>query len=172
MWNKLAEEIHAENAHWWRDPRSGKSIDRNRSEMFALMHSELSEALEGIRKDAMDDHIPELKSEIVELADFVIRLLDYAGNRDLNLEIDNEFSFMIPSNKAQAINVMHNKLSVACGDEEDEEYFLTSLLHYVLQYCKYYGLDLLDAMERKRAFNRVREDHKAEARLAAGGKKF
>lgn len=46
--------------------------------MLALIHSEISEALEGARKDKMDDHLPHRRSEEVELADAIIRILDYA----------------------------------------------------------------------------------------------
>ena len=50
-----------------------------------LIHSELSEALEGLRKDKMDDHLPHRTSFEVELADAVIRIFDLAGMCDLNL---------------------------------------------------------------------------------------
>lgn len=52
---------------------------------FALMHTELSEAFEGTRKDAMDEHLPEFTSETVELADLLHRVFDYAKARDLKL---------------------------------------------------------------------------------------
>lgn len=51
----------------------------------ALMHSEASEALEGIRKDLPDDHLPNRSMEVAELADIVIRILDYAGAYQLPL---------------------------------------------------------------------------------------
>lgn len=47
--------------------------------MIALCHSELSEALEGARKDLSDDHLPNRKMVEVELADCIIRILDLAG---------------------------------------------------------------------------------------------
>lgn len=53
--------------------------------MIALMHSELSEALEGVRKNADDDHLPEYKSVEVELADCIIRILDYAVQNNLRI---------------------------------------------------------------------------------------
>lgn len=52
---------------------------------IALIHSELSEMVEGIRKDAMDDKLPHRKQEEVELADTLIRMEDYAGTYHLDL---------------------------------------------------------------------------------------
>lgn len=47
--------------------------------MLALIHSEVSEAMEGFRKDLNDDHLPHRKMAEVELADAVIRICDLAG---------------------------------------------------------------------------------------------
>jgi NTP pyrophosphatase (non-canonical NTP hydrolase) len=46
---------------------------------IALCHSELSEALEGHRKNLNDDKLPERKMAEVELADVIIRVCDLAG---------------------------------------------------------------------------------------------
>lgn len=51
----------------------------------ALIQSEASEALEGIRKNLTDDHLPHRSMEAAELADVIIRILDYAGAYDLPL---------------------------------------------------------------------------------------
>jgi NTP pyrophosphatase (non-canonical NTP hydrolase) len=62
-------------------------IERNKGEMIALMHSELSECLEGIRHDnPPSEHIPEFTAEEEELADLVIRVGDYVEGYNIRLE--------------------------------------------------------------------------------------
>lgn len=51
-----------------------------------LIHSELSEALEGYRKDLYDTHLPNRLMIEVELADACIRIFDLAGYLNLDLE--------------------------------------------------------------------------------------
>lgn len=83
--NALAAEIHRQNEKWWRDLETGKPIKRNVGELIALMHSELSEALEADRKGLMDDKLPHRNGLEVELADAVIRILDAAGGLGLDI---------------------------------------------------------------------------------------
>lgn len=113
--NQLARECHEANQHWWHHPQTGERLNRNKGELLMLIVSEVAEAMEGERKDLMDDKLPHRKMAEVELADTLIRIFDYAGA---------------------------------------------------------YGYDLDGAVAEKRAFNATRADHKAEARLAAGGKKW
>jgi len=55
------------------------------STMIALIHSELSEALEAQRKGLMDDHLPNRKGIEAELADAVIRIFDLAAQQGLDI---------------------------------------------------------------------------------------
>lgn len=57
----------------------------NTAEKLALMHSELSEALEADRKHLRSEHIPEFTGVEEELADCLIRILDFAGYHNLRL---------------------------------------------------------------------------------------
>lgn len=76
----IQEKIHQTNIEmgWHDKPREAGT-------MIALCHSELSEALEGIRKDLMDSHLPSRKAAEVELADCVIRILDLSGKLGYDL---------------------------------------------------------------------------------------
>lgn len=58
---------------------------RNVGELLMLTVSELSEAMEGHRKNLKDDKLPHRSMFEVELADTLIRLLDIAGGMGLDL---------------------------------------------------------------------------------------
>ncbi|WP_219824478.1 hypothetical protein, partial [Enterobacter cloacae complex sp. 4DZ1-17B1] len=77
--NDYALEAHAANRKWWQDPNSKERIERNKGELLCLIHSEISEAMEGERKNLMDDKLPHRRMAEVELADALIRIFDYAG---------------------------------------------------------------------------------------------
>lgn len=72
---------------WWHDLHTMESIKtkRNKGEMLMLMVSEISECMEGVRKNLRDDKLPHRKMEEVELADTLIRIFDYAGAFELDL---------------------------------------------------------------------------------------
>jgi len=113
---------------WWNNLHTGEDLrsapgdlmagfppKRNVPELLCLVHSEISEAMEGYRKGINDDKLPHRLMLEVELADAAIRIFDMAAGL---------------------------------------------------------GLDLPGALAEKLAFNKERQDHKIESRLAAGGKKF
>lgn len=77
----LQESIHQANvdAGWWADLETGERKQRNKGELLMLIVTEIAEAMEGERKDLMDDKLPHRKNAEVELADAFIRILDYCG---------------------------------------------------------------------------------------------
>jgi NTP pyrophosphatase (non-canonical NTP hydrolase) len=79
--NEMSCVIHdwAISKGWWLEKR-------NDAEMIALMHSELSEALEFLRHgNPPSDHVPEISGVAEEMADTVIRIMDYCYARNINL---------------------------------------------------------------------------------------
>lgn len=99
--NLLVEECHGASASagWWgtndgaaapvdvqlvrlNDTRLGKALV---AQKLCLIHSEVSEAMEGHRKGLMDDKLPHRPMIEVELADAVIRIADLAGALGLDL---------------------------------------------------------------------------------------
>jgi len=113
--NELSTEIHANNvaAGWWTDlnyDKKAKALQdqgfddvtvvkilhglgisrstlktRNVGELLCLVHSEISEAMEGARKNLHDDKLPHRRMLEVELADAMIRMFDIAGAYGLDL---------------------------------------------------------------------------------------
>ncbi len=76
-YNDKAREVHrtAKEKGWW-------SGERNNGEIIALIHSEISEALESLRHgNPPDEHLPEYAGVEVELADAIIRIMDFGEAR-------------------------------------------------------------------------------------------
>lgn len=78
---KMQKAVHltAKEKGWWDEPREDGT-------MIALIHSELSEALEGLRiNNPPSDKIPEFTQAEEELADVIIRIMDMAEYHEWNI---------------------------------------------------------------------------------------
>ena len=99
---------NALDAGWHTDLGTGKLIERNKAEMLMLIVSEVAEAMEGVRKDLKDDHLPHRGMEEVELADTVIRIMDYAGR--WGLDIGGAIIEKLEYNKNRADHKIENRI--------------------------------------------------------------
>lgn len=106
--NDYAKRCHDAAIQWWKDPVTGEMLDRNKGEMICLMHSELSEMLEGVRKDLPDDKLPQYPMEHVELVDTLIRAFDYAGRYGIDLEAI--FNAKLEYNANRADHKLENRM--------------------------------------------------------------
>lgn len=72
---------------WWeeRDTATAKANPLHFSNKLMLIVSEIAEAMEGDRKNLMDDKLPHRFMREVELADAVIRIFDLAGGYNMDL---------------------------------------------------------------------------------------
>lgn len=83
---KLCYQLSKASGWWSNKDGSFKTPDQvNVPEKLCLVHSEVSEAMEGHRKDKQDEHLPHRKSFEVELGDAMIRMSDLAGYTELDL---------------------------------------------------------------------------------------
>jgi len=80
-WNSVAKKVYknaVKHGFWDEEP--------NDAERIALMHAELSEALEALRDGNPSSNKIMLYSSLEEeLADVVIRIMDYAFGNDLDI---------------------------------------------------------------------------------------
>lgn len=119
--NELSREIFNNNFQvgWWstEEVRNCVKINDKYSKetatliasKLALVHSEVSEALEGMRKGLKDDHLPHRDMFEVELADTMIRILDLCGF--CRLDIDGAIKEKLQYNQERLDHKLSNRES-------------------------------------------------------------
>lgn len=189
--NQLAVEIFEQNraVGWWDD------LDRCPFQTLQLVNTEIAEATEGDRKGLMDDHLPHRKMAEVELADTMIRALDFAGRYGWRfsprLTVDRDsylgkFVHMVTGHSTMAVKHL-GLTGINCllasklwGNEihgmghrilrQPVEYDF--LIDMCLTVAEAYHFDLESAIREKLAYNAKRADHKRENRVQSGGKSY
>jgi hypothetical protein len=182
-YDRYANKIYEWNKSvgWWDDP------DRCLFQTLQLVSTEIAEATEGERKDLMDDHVPHRKMGEVELADALIRLLDFGAHLNLKFEwkVDGHGwtkEACTIGKKHLAINLVLMELVKAyamftdegCSGEKEAlmNLFYSMLIQTIADCAESLGYDLEGATVDKMLYNTERLDHKRENRAASNGKKF
>jgi len=184
--NQLSKEIFEANVAvgWWDD------MDRCIFQTLQLISTEIAEATEGERKNLMDDKLPHRRMGEVELADGLIRTLDFGGRYGFKYE----FSGGTYKEVRAAIRAIpsiagrHLMLNLALGnlarhytdhriegdvlDIDEVNLAYTVLIDSFRIVAELQAYDLIGALHEKLAFNKQREDHKRENRAQEHGKKF
>jgi hypothetical protein len=106
----------AAESGWWTDLKTGESLTSaaneplkiNVPEKLMLIVSEIGEAMEGHRKNLMDDKLPHRKMLEVELADALIRIYDLAGG--IGLDVGGAMAEKMVYNASRADHQIANRL--------------------------------------------------------------
>lgn len=193
-YKEMAIRVHIANEKWWRNPHTGEPQVQSLGRKLMLVVSELAECMEGARKGLQDDKLPHRKMEEVEMADFVIRLLDMMGaphkqlsppikrgdlsevlvDRVMNDTYDDLVQFMsVVMNKDDKAEILLEMVGMVCMLHRFPYINdFACLIRIAEKYCTKYGYDLWGAVEEKMEYNLNRPDHKIENRLKEGGKEW
>lgn len=169
---ELQNKIHNQNKSvgWWDEVRPFVAF-------ACLFRSELSEAMEGDRKNLMDDKLPDYEMFWVEVADYVIRCMDWLGY--LDYQSYHLVSFHDFETRLHFLDEMFNQVSTASEIVRDDKRCGSQALDVIAKsvfscfdYADNCNIDLEEIITKKVAYNLTRADHKRENRAAKNGKKY
>jgi NTP pyrophosphatase (non-canonical NTP hydrolase) len=157
---------YVEKMGWNKDPVSFAGA-------MALLHSEVSEAVEAWRVHGLDDMTEVFNAESTglpkpegvgsEFADILIRALDDSGRWHLQAAEYAEAGqdvLGLHDGFLENMNVLHGLIArVSLANEAwgaDAGAALASVITFLRQLCAFYGIDLAAEYERKMAYNRAR----------------
>lgn len=190
-----AAKVHKLNAKWWINLETNLPLDRSKPELLALVISEFSEALEGHRKNLMDDKLPRYPMACVDLADSLIRLLDIFGAYTKNMPDQEGLREKTRSRMAVRAWDFHSRVntfpellfSLTCEvcrlknwaedvivwpDDSVANDLADIIWMIVIVGVDNWGQMFIQTYNDKNKFNETREDHTLEHRKAEGGKKY
>ena len=185
------DQSHKDNRKWWIDINTGMPLKRDKTELLLLVNTEIAEAVEGLRKDLMDDHLPHRKMAEVEIADALIRIFDFCGGFGIDLDSETEKfseepwvdltdlsykSIYEDTISETLMSAMHNVTEAWNSYFNDfgrgvaeSLYLAVSILLGAAHQLDY---DIDAAYQEKRQYNAKRSDHTHERRRDPHGKKF
>lgn len=152
---------------WYVNPLTGEPKTNTVERSILLIDDELSEAHEGLRKDATDKHLPHRKSFDVEIADAWIRCHDTLWHWKCL-----RWGFGVFKNGIKSHEGLLSAAKYALWDKFRSSRGKVERCAEVIECgADALGIPLMDIVREKLDFNLTRADHQLANRAKEGGKK-
>ena len=136
---EIAEAVQADRKglHAYKDKFLASLKPDDDNEMFSMLYEQYI-------KNSVED----------ELADIIIRMLDYCGMRKIKFRKDNDG---FPFDRLTAFRTFPEAMYDLCGMITREDLFMEVSLRCVIYYCESFDIDILWFVEMKMRYNETRE---------------